>query len=103
MVNPITPAVGAVTSIFGPVAPSSGEAASGLGSGFTGVLKQAINQVSGLQSDAAAQVGNVLAGGSADLGQTTVAVEKADVAFQLLLQVRNKVVAAYQDLEKAQF
>ncbi len=99
MVNPITPAVGAVTSIFGPVAPSSGEAAPG----FTGVLKQAINQVSGLQSDAAAQVGNVLSGGSADLGQTTVAVEKADVAFQLMLQVRNKVVAAYQDLEKAQF
>ncbi len=99
MVSPISSAVGAVTSIFGPVAPSSGES----GSGFTGVLKQAINQVSGLQDDASTQVGNVLAGGNADLGQTTVAVEKADVAFQLMLQVRNKVVAAYQDLEKAQF
>jgi len=32
-----------------------------------------------------------------------VAVEKADVSFQLMMQVRNKIVGAYQDIEKMQF
>ena len=32
-----------------------------------------------------------------------VSVEKADVAFQLMMQVRNKVVSAYQEIEKMQF
>ena len=30
-------------------------------------------------------------------------VEKADVSFQLMMQVRNKIVSAYQDIEKMQF
>jgi flagellar hook-basal body complex protein FliE len=32
-----------------------------------------------------------------------IAVEKADVSFQLMMQVRNKIVNAYQDIEKMQF
>jgi flagellar hook-basal body complex protein FliE len=32
-----------------------------------------------------------------------IAVEKADVSFQLMMQVRNKIVGAYQDIEKMQF
>jgi flagellar hook-basal body complex protein FliE len=32
-----------------------------------------------------------------------IAVEKADVAFQMMMQVRNKIVNAYQDIEKLQF
>jgi flagellar hook-basal body complex protein FliE len=32
-----------------------------------------------------------------------IAVEKADVSFQLMMQVRNKIVSAYQDIEKMQF
>ena len=35
--------------------------------------------------------------------QVMIAVEKADVAFQLMMQVRNKIVSAYQDIEKMQF
>ena len=37
------------------------------------------------------------------MGTTMVSVEKADVAFQLMMQVRNKVVSAYQEMEKMQF
>jgi flagellar hook-basal body complex protein FliE len=32
-----------------------------------------------------------------------IAVEKADVAFQLMMQVRNKIVNAYQEVSKLQF
>ena len=99
----IAPVASAVTSIFGPVAPSSLAGSPEASGGFTGVLKSALNQVSGLQQDASTQVNGLLAGGNVDISKVTIASEKADVAFQLMMQVRNKVVAAYQDIEKAQF
>ncbi|MGA2538175.1 MAG: flagellar hook-basal body complex protein FliE [Terracidiphilus sp.] len=83
---------------------------SGMGSGsdqaapsFSSVLKNAVQGVEQLHSDAAAQVGNLLQGGSADVNNVMIAVEKADVSFQLMMQVRNKIVSAYQDIEKMQF
>ena len=92
-------AAGAVTSIFGPVAANAGEGSAGFGD----VLKNALNQVSGMQANASDQVNAVMAGGNADMGKVMISVEKADVAFQLMMQVRNKIVSAYQDIEKMQF
>jgi flagellar hook-basal body complex protein FliE len=85
-----------------------GSLASGLGSGdssggFGDVLKNAINQVSNLEGSATQQVGNLMQGGNADMSKVMISVEKADVAFQLMMQVRNKIVSAYQDIEKMQF
>jgi flagellar hook-basal body complex protein FliE len=71
--------------------------------GFGGVLKNAMQQVNQLSTNADVQVGNLMAGGGTDMNTVMVAVEKADVAFQLMMQVRNKVVSAYQDIEKMQF
>jgi len=71
--------------------------------GFGDVLKTAINQVSGLQGSAESQVSTLLQGGNADMSKVMISVEKADVAFQLMMQVRNKIVSAYQDIEKMQF
>jgi flagellar hook-basal body complex protein FliE len=74
------------------------------GSGdFANVLKNAVKGVEKLHSDAASQVGNMLQGGGADVNNVMIAVEKADVSFQLMMQVRNKIVSAYQDIEKMQF
>ena len=81
---------------------SSGPSSSGQG-GFGGVLKNALNEVNQLSTGADAQIGSLLQGGSVDMNGVMVAVEKADVAFQLMMQVRNKIVSAYQDLEKMQF
>jgi flagellar hook-basal body complex protein FliE len=51
-----------------------------------------------------AQVSNLLqGGGNGDMTSVMIAVEKADVSFQLMMQVRNKIVSAYQDIEKMQF
>ena len=96
---PVGGAAGAVTSIFGPVSAAPG----GDGAGFGNVLKNALNQVSSMQSNASDQVNAVMSGGSADMSKVMVSVEKADVAFQLMMQVRNKIVSAYQDIEKMQF
>ncbi len=73
------------------------------GSGFGDVLKNAISQVSNLEGSASQQVNTLLQGGSADMSKVMISVEKADVAFQLMMQVRNKIVTAYQDIEKMQF
>jgi flagellar hook-basal body complex protein FliE len=71
--------------------------------GFSGVLKNALQQVNQLNGGAEQQIGTMLKGGNADVSSVMIAVEKADVAFQLMMQVRNKIVSAYQDIEKMQF
>ncbi len=73
------------------------------GDSFSAVLSNAVNTVNQLHDAAASQVGNVLRGGGGDLNDVMIAVEKADVSFQLMMQVRNKIVSAYQDIEKMQF
>lgn len=71
--------------------------------GFGDVLKNAVSQVEGLQTNANLQVGDLLQGQRSDVHNVMIAVEKADVAFQLMMQVRNKIVNAYQEIEKMQF
>jgi flagellar hook-basal body complex protein FliE len=70
---------------------------------FGDVLTNAINTVNSLNDSAGAQVNNLLQGGGGDMSSVMIAVEKADVSFQLMMQVRNKIVTAYQDIEKMQF
>lgn len=73
------------------------------GGSFSDVLKNAVDTVNSLHDNAASQVSNMIQGGGADMSDVMVAVEKADVSFQLMMQVRNKIVSAYQDIEKMQF
>lgn len=71
---------------------------------FTDIFQSAVSDVDSLQNTADEQVASLLHGtGNVDMGTTMVSVEKADVAFQLMMQVRNKVVSAYQEMEKMQF
>jgi flagellar hook-basal body complex protein FliE len=73
------------------------------GASFSDVLKDAVNTVNSLHDNAATQATNLMQNGSGDVNQVMIAVEKADVSFQLMMQVRNKIVSAYQDIEKMQF
>ena len=73
------------------------------GLNFGAVLKNAVQSVDQMNNSAGTQVGNLLQGGSGDMTGVMIAVEKADVSFQLMMQVRNKIVNAYQDIEKMQF
>jgi flagellar hook-basal body complex protein FliE len=73
------------------------------GDSFSSILSTAVHKVDQLHDAAASQVSNLVQGGDSDLNSVMVAVEKADVAFQLMMQVRNKIVSAYQDIEKMQF
>jgi len=71
--------------------------------GFSGILSDALQKVNQVNNNADQQIGNLLSGGNADISTVMIAVEKADVAFQLMMQVRNKIVSAYDEIEKMQF
>jgi flagellar hook-basal body complex protein FliE len=73
------------------------------GGKFLETLQQSMDQVEGAQGDAATQVAQLLNGKGADLHSAMIAVEKADLSCQLMMQVRNKIVQAYQQISNMQF
>jgi flagellar hook-basal body complex protein FliE len=73
------------------------------GGKFMETLQQSMNQVEDAQGGAATQVAQLLNGRGADLHSAMIAVEKADLSFQLMMQVRNKIVQAYQQIAGMQF
>lgn len=72
-------------------------------SSFGDLLDQAVLNVDQLQAEANQKVGAMLGGNSADVHDAMIAVQKADLSFQLMMQVRNKVIQAYQEVERMQF
>ncbi len=73
------------------------------GSTFNSTLSDAIDRVEQVHTDAQQQVSELLKGDRQDIHNVMIAVEKADVAFQLMMQVRNKIVNAYEEISKLQF
>lgn len=73
------------------------------GSGFMETLKSAISDVDAQQDDAQTKVANLLEGKGEDVHSAMIAVERAQLSFQLMMQLRNKVVAAYQEVARMQF
>lgn len=71
--------------------------------GFMETLRGAMDQAGELQANAEQKVSAVLAGNGMDVHSAMIAVEKADLSFQLMMQVRNKIVAAYQEISRMQF
>ena len=63
---------------------------------FGKMLGRSLNEVNRLKLSADEAIGDLATGKQKDIHQTMIALEKADVAFQLLMQIRNKIVAAYE-------
>ncbi len=89
--RPIQPAVA-------PAAP--GKAKEAAGPDFKDVLMQNLQQVNQLQQDAQTAIEDVVAGKRDDMAAVLAAKQKADVAFQMLLQVRNKMMDAYEEVKQ---
>jgi len=81
----------------------SGNLSAPSGGGFAGTLRDAMDEMGQLGSQAEAKVTSVLEGSGGDVHSALIAVEKADLSFQLMLQVRNKIVSAYQEISRMQF
>jgi flagellar hook-basal body complex protein FliE len=73
------------------------------GKSFRDALGEAVGEVDTLNLDARYKVSSLVEGNGADVHDAMIAVEKADLSFQLMLQVRNKVVQAYQQIAGMQF
>jgi len=71
--------------------------------GFTETLRGAMDQVQQLQAAADNKVAGLLDGSGMDVHSAMIAVEKADLSFQLMMQVRNKIVDAYQQISQMPF
>ena len=70
------------------------------GPGFRQLLHEQIEKVNRLQQDATEAIEDLTAGRRDDVESVLIATQKADTAFKLLLQVRNKVVDAYDELRQ---
>lgn len=70
---------------------------------FSGVLQQMVQQNSELDKKASQAVTGVLNGSGVEIHDAMIATQKADMAFELALQVRNKAVGAYQSMMAMQF
>jgi flagellar hook-basal body complex protein FliE len=71
-------------------------------SAFGAVLQDAMHKVGQFNDTATKSVENFLSGEGDDLHTTIMATQRADLAMELFLQVRNKVVAAYQEVMRMQ-
>ncbi len=80
-------------------AASSGSAGAG---GFQSVLEGMIGRVEQTQAQATQAAQNFLSGGDEELHSVALAAQRADLQFDLFLQVRNKAVSAYQEIMRMQ-
>ncbi|HHX74335.1 MAG TPA: flagellar hook-basal body complex protein FliE [Firmicutes bacterium] len=92
--NPYIPAAWQQTQVQEKVRPEGGD--------FAGMLKDALGEVNKLQvkaDEAALQLAN---GQAEDVHQVMIAVEQAMLAMQLTVQIRNKILEAYQEIARMQ-
>ena len=66
--------------------------------GFKNVLLDSIHEVNAVQQQADQAVETLATGGDIEPAEVLTAVQKADLAFRMLMQVRNKIVAAYDEV-----
>lgn len=81
--------------------PLKAPAATGEGK-FANVLQDSISEVNKLQQKADQSITALATNGEASLHETMIAMEQADVSFRMMMQVRNKIVEAYQEVMRIQ-
>lgn len=69
---------------------------------FLDALKNSINETNQLQKEAGKAVSQLASGEKIDIHNAMIAVQKADVSFRLMMEVRNKIVEAYHEITRMQ-
>ena len=85
-----------------PVAPIGESSRSAGATGFQDLLKDAIARVERSRAGASEAVEQFVSGENQDLHSTVLATQRASLDFELLLQLRNKVVQSYQEVMRMQ-
>jgi flagellar hook-basal body complex protein FliE len=105
-INPMTTAAQALQGLSGASAQTAASSTGGSGAAstpFSELLTDAVGQVDQLESQAQTAVAGLMTGSGVDVHQAMIATEKASMAFELALAVRNKAVQAYQQVIGMQF
>ncbi|HSL01981.1 MAG TPA: flagellar hook-basal body complex protein FliE [Nitrospiraceae bacterium] len=71
-------------------------------SGFMNTLQHAISKANDIQLEAGQATEALMTGQTQNIHQTMVALQEADVSFQLMMQIRNKLVSAYEEIQRMQ-
>lgn len=99
-IPPITLANPATSVNTPSVFPASGEQADG--NTFQSMFHSAVNTVQASSDASDKAIEDFLSGNTEDVHSTALAVQRADLTFEMFMQVRNKVVSAYQEVMKMQ-
>ena len=67
---------------------------------FASVLFESINKVDDLQLEADRQIEALSKGEQKDIHRTMISMEKASISFELMMQIRNKVLEAYDEIRR---
>ena len=78
--------------------PVAGLPDAGKDSSFKDMLVSSLEEVRNLQTDADTAIKSLVAGEVTDVTEAIVKVEKADIAFNKMMQIRNKIVQAYEEV-----
>ena len=92
--------IGSVSQPHVPRIPVGGPPGAGQAPSFKEFLQQQIAEVNALQQDAKEAVEDLVTGRRDDVEGVIVATQKADTAFRMLLQVRNKMMDAYEEVKQ---
>ena len=109
MIPAISSMTSATQALQGLSCAGAGNAATSIGSSgasptpFSELLTDAVGQVDQLETQAHTAVSGLMTGSGVDVHQAMIATQKASMAFELALAVRNKAVQAYQQVIGMQF
>ena len=78
------------------------EPAEGPGVKFGEILQSSLDRVAQLQTSADQSVADLATGRQADIHSTMIAVEKAEIAFEMAMTIRNKLLTAYETIMRQQ-
>lgn len=76
--------------------------AQGTGESFGNILKDSIEKVNKIQTEADRAIEGLASGEVKNVHETMIAIEKANLSFNMMLQVRNKLLAAYEEVMRMQ-
>jgi flagellar hook-basal body complex protein FliE len=91
-----------LTQVAGPTAPTQSPKVAGASGGkdFKSILLDSLNEVNRLQDEADQGVQRLLTGETDNVAEVITAVNKSGVAFDLLMEVRNKLADAYREIQQ---
>ena len=95
---PISP----IQPVFAPIVAPTAKPATGATEAFRDLFNQGVSGVEAQRAAAQQSVESFLSGDGAALHQVALAAQKAELSFEMFLQVKNKIVQAYQEVMRMQ-